>query len=126
MFGSSLVPQVLHPNLDVAKPFEIDPHTMFQFQCTYWITKPSSKLQEATWGFYVNAFVGFEERRSILHLFSWMDQGAKNYIDENDLYKGFVKFYEERTAKVVAQFVWKRHKMKPIRFSEFVAICTNR
>ena len=59
-------------------------------QCINWLTKCQSRLQEATWIFFVNALVSFSEKQQIMAVFMKIDKGNKGELEEADLIDGFV------------------------------------
>jgi hypothetical protein len=55
-----------------------------------------------------------------------LDRSNKNYLTDEDIKLGFMNFYEEEKATSLTNFVYHRHRDRIFRFSEFLAMCTNR
>ena len=65
------------------------PERILLLQSTHEVSKCSSKLQEATWIFFVNSLISFDEKQQIMAVFMKLDRGCKGYLDDNDLIHGF-------------------------------------
>jgi Ca2+-binding EF-hand superfamily protein len=55
-----------------------------------------------------------------------LDRSHKNYLTDEDIKVGFINFYSEERANFLTNLIYHRHKDRPFRFSEFLAMCTNR
>lgn len=88
--------------------------------------EPRSKLQEAVWGLYVNAFISFDEKQEIIQAFTRLDRGNKSQLSLEDIKEGLIGFYGRKKATSLASSMWTTRKDKPIRFSEFLAMSTDK
>lgn len=87
-------------------------------QCKLPLIQPNSKLQEATWTFFVNALISLDEKQLVMTIFMKIDRGSKGELDETDIYEGFFELLkdEERAAACAAK-VMSRLRKKRIFFS---------
>ena len=90
------------------------------------LTQPTSKLQEATWSFFVNALISYDEKRLIMSIFLRLDRSSRGELEQDDLAVGFGGMMAEEDAKECAQDVMTRLRRKRILFSEFLTYCANR
>lgn len=73
--------------------------------------QPQSKLQQATWTFFVNALVSFSEKQNIQYVFSYLDKQAKGKLDIDDIALGFLQVYEnEQKANFFSSLIFRRLK----------------
>lgn len=91
------------------------------------LTEPNSKLQEATWTFFVNALISFEEKQLIMNIFMKIDQGSKGDLDDLDIEAAFYELIKDQAqAAACASKVMRGLKKIRIYFSEFLTYCANR
>lgn len=81
-------------------------------------TQPSSKLQEATWAFFVNSLISHDEKHLIMTIFLRLDKSSKGELDHQDLREGFLELFgEEEKAEACASKILGRLRKSRIVFS---------
>ena len=50
-------------------------------QCICFMTQPNSKLQEATWAFFVNSLISHDEKDLIMIIFLRLDKTSRGELD---------------------------------------------